>query len=133
MSGSPLSFEPLAVVHGPLPLPAPRRAVAIVVPVYRGAAQVQACVDSVLASLALNRTMARMIVIDDASPEPALSGWLDAQETVALVADELGAVAARARETLATLEEKDAISHDLVVQIVSGLEKHLWMLRAQTR
>ena len=76
MSGSPLSFEPLPAVRGSLPLSTARRAVAVVLPVYRGDVQVRACVESVLASLASNRTTARLVVIDDATPEPALSAWL---------------------------------------------------------
>ncbi|GAA3394041.1 Dps family protein [Cryptosporangium minutisporangium] len=108
--------------------------------------QVHEQLDEVLADVrtysddAAERAVALEVSIDGRPAAAAKSpvadfrtGWLDAQETVALVADEIGAVAARARETLETLEEKDPISHDLVVQIVSGLEKHLWMLRAQTR
>jgi GT2 family glycosyltransferase len=49
----------------------------IVIPVYRGYAQVKACIDSVLTSLSWNQAKAGLIVIDDASPEPALSAWLD--------------------------------------------------------
>lgn len=55
------------------------RPVAIVVPVYRELALVRACLDSVRASLPLNRTPSRIVVVDDASPEPALSRWLDTQ------------------------------------------------------
>lgn len=46
----------------------------IVVPVYRGEAETRACVESVLAATA--RTPRELIVIDDASPEPAISAWL---------------------------------------------------------
>lgn len=49
----------------------------IVVPVYRGFAQVQACLNSVLDSFPHNKTKARLIVVDDASPEPALRAWLE--------------------------------------------------------
>jgi GT2 family glycosyltransferase len=52
-------------------------AVDIVVPVYRGFLQVQACLNSVLESFSHNKTNARLIVVDDASPEPALQAWLD--------------------------------------------------------
>lgn len=54
-----------------------RNPVDIIIPVYRDRALVKACIDSVLTSLPLNTTHARLIVIDDASPEPALSAWLD--------------------------------------------------------
>lgn len=77
LPGSPLSFENAAPMSVPCAAaPAP---VSIVVPVYRQLALVQTCIESVLASLAHNRTPAELVVIDDASPEPALSAWLDAQ------------------------------------------------------
>jgi GT2 family glycosyltransferase len=56
---------------------AARRPVDIIIPVYRDAKLVKACIESVLASLPLNKTSASIIAIDDASPEPALSAWLD--------------------------------------------------------
>lgn len=46
----------------------------IVVPVYRGEAETRACVESVLA--ARLQTPHEVVVIDDASPEPAVSAWL---------------------------------------------------------
>lgn len=51
--------------------------VCVVIPVYRGLPQVSACILSVLQSLPENVTRTRLIVIDDASPEPALAAWLD--------------------------------------------------------
>ncbi len=48
----------------------------IVVPVYRGEAETRACLQSVLASA--NRRPVEVVVIDDASPEPAISAWLQA-------------------------------------------------------
>lgn len=80
LAGSPLSFDAPSMPDPPpidaAPAGAPRRPVAIVLPVYRGLAQVRACIDSVLASLKINRGAARLLVIDDASPEPELSAWL---------------------------------------------------------
>jgi GT2 family glycosyltransferase len=46
----------------------------IVVPVYRGEAETRACLESVLASA--NRRPVEIVVIDDRSPEPAISAWL---------------------------------------------------------
>jgi len=46
----------------------------IVVPVYRGEAETRACLESVFASA--NRRPTEVVVIDDQSPEPALSAWL---------------------------------------------------------
>lgn len=64
-----------AETRGPanLVLP-PRAALAVVVPVYRGLAVTQACLETVLHALP---GQARLIVVDDASPEPGLSAWLD--------------------------------------------------------
>jgi GT2 family glycosyltransferase len=78
LPGSPLAFYPpasavtLAPAFDEAPLP-----VSIVIPVYRELKLVQACLNSVLGSLAQNRTPARVVVVNDASPEPALSAWLD--------------------------------------------------------
>ena len=47
----------------------------VVIPVYRGLAETRRCLDSVLADPA--RPAGRVIVVDDASPEPKLSAWLD--------------------------------------------------------
>jgi len=80
LPGSPLAFYPLPALVAPAEHKAPqgkRPAVSIVIPVYRDIALVQACIGSVLASLPRNRTAAKIVVIDDASPEPALSAWLD--------------------------------------------------------
>jgi GT2 family glycosyltransferase len=46
----------------------------IVVPVFRGERETRACLESVIASP--TRIAREVIVVDDASPEPALSQWL---------------------------------------------------------
>lgn len=48
-------------------------AVDIIIPVYRNLAVTRRCVDSVLAHTDMTR--ARLILVDDASPEPELSAW----------------------------------------------------------
>ncbi len=50
-------------------------AVDVIIPCYRGLAETQRCIGSVLADP--DRLPGRIIVIDDASPEPRLSAWLD--------------------------------------------------------
>ena len=47
----------------------------VIIPVYRGLEETKRCLQSVLRDPA--RPPGRIIVIDDASPEPALSAWLD--------------------------------------------------------
>jgi len=64
-------FLPVA----PYSPPPPRgRTIDIVVPVYRGLSETRACIESVLA--AANKEPFELIVIDDRSPEPALTAWL---------------------------------------------------------
>jgi GT2 family glycosyltransferase/glycosyltransferase involved in cell wall biosynthesis len=54
----------------------PRRlAVDVIVPVYRGVAATQLCLESVLADT--GRPDGRIIVVDDNSPEPEIRNWLD--------------------------------------------------------
>jgi GT2 family glycosyltransferase/glycosyltransferase involved in cell wall biosynthesis len=66
----PLAKLPPAVRPAPARAPrAPRRAVAVVVPVYRGLRTTLACLGSVLRARALDE---RVIVVSDASPEPDL-------------------------------------------------------------
>ncbi|MFA9215558.1 MAG: glycosyltransferase family 2 protein [Sphingomonadaceae bacterium] len=80
LQGSPLAFyaEPGPALPTPVATAtSAQHPVSIVVPVYRDQQRVQACLDSVLASLVHNRTPTRVVVVDDASPEPALSAWLD--------------------------------------------------------
>ncbi|MDF1486394.1 methyltransferase domain-containing protein [Ramlibacter sp. H39-3-26] len=64
--------------QAPAPLPPiPQEPVDIVVPVYKGLEDTRACISSVLASQC--QTPFRLIVINDASPEPALTAWLREQ------------------------------------------------------
>jgi GT2 family glycosyltransferase len=51
----------------------------VVIPAYRGLAQTQRCIGTVLADPL--RPAGRVIVVDDQSPEPRLSAWLDRQAT----------------------------------------------------
>ncbi|WP_235033992.1 glycosyltransferase family 2 protein, partial [Pantoea sp. 18069] len=46
----------------------------MIVPVYRGLADTQLCIESVLASGC--RTPWRLVVINDCSPEPEVTAWL---------------------------------------------------------
>lgn len=82
LPGSPLAFYETPAIGADAAPALPGavsevRPVSVVIPVYRELALVRACIDSVKASLALNRTPARIVVVDDCSPEPALSAWLD--------------------------------------------------------
>ncbi len=82
LSGSPLVFgDALAWSRPEQPAShAPRSgfSVQIIIPVYRNAALVRACLHSVFASLAANTASTAITVIDDASPDADLGAWLDA-------------------------------------------------------
>ncbi|WP_167238135.1 glycosyltransferase [Massilia genomosp. 1] len=79
LPGSPLVFAAPRPASA-APAPAPAAPLTVLVPLYRGLEQAQACVASVLASLPANRIEARLLLIDDASGESALSAWLDTLE-----------------------------------------------------
>lgn len=63
-----------AAAPAPQPMAAPDHPVDVIVPVYRGLADTRLCVESVLASSCSSPY--RLIVINDASPEPEVTQWL---------------------------------------------------------
>lgn len=85
LSGSPLVFAERPVVdtvpahsgQSPVGGPGASSKVHIVIPVYGNLALVQACIGSVLASVAVNTTPVSVMVVDDASPDAVLSAWLE--------------------------------------------------------
>ena len=62
---------------GPQPLTPTQHPVDVIVPVYRGLADTQLCIGSALASRC--QTPFRLVVINDASPEPEVTQWLREQ------------------------------------------------------
>lgn len=70
----PASVQPKAQEQQATPVQAPPHPVDVIVPVYRGLADTKLCVESVLASNC--QTAYRLIVINDASPEPEVTAWL---------------------------------------------------------
>lgn len=85
LQGSPLSFVPAPVTveagaRKPTNVkrkPQGHAVLGVVIPVYGQLDLVSRCIDSVLTSLPRNRCSAEVIVVDDASPDPALRKWLD--------------------------------------------------------
>ncbi|KRB26971.1 MULTISPECIES: methyltransferase domain-containing protein [unclassified Acidovorax] len=69
---SPATVQPAQ--PAPVPLAPPPHPVDVIVPVYRGLADTQLCINSALASQC--ETPWRLIVINDASPEPEVTDWL---------------------------------------------------------
>ena len=63
--------------------------------------------------------------------EPLPQGYIADGEAVALMENRVAGVASRARVAAERLGDLDLASQDLIIEIVRGLEKHQWMLRAQ--
>lgn len=63
--------------------------------------------------------------------EPLPQGYIADREAVALMERRVACVASRARQAAERLGDLDLASQDLIIEIVRGLEKHQWMLRAQ--
>jgi O-antigen biosynthesis protein len=70
----PKAAQTAKLAHQPTPATPSQYPVDIIVPVYRGLADTRLCVESVLASA--NQSAWRLIVINDASPEPEVTEWL---------------------------------------------------------
>ncbi len=62
---------------------------------------------------------------------PFAEWFVGDDKVVRLVAEQLSVVAERARTAIDRLGELDLVSQDLVIEVLRGLEKHLWMLQAQ--
>ena len=63
--------------------------------------------------------------------EPLPQGYIADREAVALMERRVAGVASHARQAAERLGDLDLASQDLIIEIVRGLEKHQWMLRAQ--
>jgi GT2 family glycosyltransferase len=73
VAGSPLSNLPLFAPPAPLGKNASRlEPVDVLVPVYDGYDETMECLHSVLRNRSLNRTAHRLVVLDDATPDPQL-------------------------------------------------------------
>ena len=70
-------------------------------------------------------------VASDASVDTFPAGYVEDGKAVALIAEQVGAVVLGLRRSVAALGELDPVSQDLVIEVLRGLEKHLWMLQAQ--
>ncbi len=100
----------------------------IVVPVYRGEAETRACLESVLA--APTRRPFEVVVIDDASPEPAISAWLRALASagrITLIAhgDNRGFVAS-VNEGMQLHPARDVVLLNSDTEVASGWLDRLW-------
>jgi starvation-inducible DNA-binding protein len=58
-------------------------------------------------------------------------GTIADKEVLIRVTDQLATVAARGRASIDRLDATDKVSEDILIEVVEGLEKHLWMFRSQ--
>ncbi|HEY8524477.1 MAG TPA: DNA starvation/stationary phase protection protein [Acidimicrobiales bacterium] len=63
---------------------------------------------------------------------PFPAGWVRDHEVVSELSKLIEGVAMRARSSLAELDRADPVAASLVLEVLEGLEKHHWMLEAQT-
>ena len=75
LTEKPIAIKDYLPANAELPSPPHNVAIDVIIPAYRGLAQTQRCIRSVLADP--DRPTGRVIVVDDRSPEPKLSAWLD--------------------------------------------------------
>lgn len=66
-----------------------------------------------------------------ASVEGFPEGFVDDDKVVAVVAQQVEQVVSRMRARAQDLGERDVVTQDVIIEILRGLEKHLWMLQAQ--
>jgi starvation-inducible DNA-binding protein len=72
------------------------------------------------------KDVARETTLDDLRP-----GSISDADCVGAITERVGNVAATVRASAETLGEIDIGSQDVLLEILTGLEKHLWMLRVQ--
>ena len=60
------------------------------------------------------------------------AGYVADHEVIAELAAALDRVATTARDSLPELEHADAVAHDIAVEVLEGVEKYRWMLKAHT-
>lgn len=70
-------------------------------------------------------------IVKGSTVEPFPEGWVHDADAVRLMTERIAALIARLRERLDDLGRLDLVTRDLVLEVVGGLEKHLWMLQAQ--
>jgi starvation-inducible DNA-binding protein len=70
-------------------------------------------------------------IAQQSSIDPLPEGTITDKQAISFICDRIGMVATRARRAADSLGDSDLASQDLVLEILRGLEKHLWMLRVQ--
>jgi len=75
LTEKPIAIRDYLPSGGVSPAPPTDLRVDVIIPVYRGLEQTKRCIESVLGDT--DRPAGQVIVVDDKSPEPKLSAWLD--------------------------------------------------------
>lgn len=70
-------------------------------------------------------------VVHQSSLEPLPEGTITDKQAISFICDRVGTIATKSRHAADLLGDLDLASQDMVLGILRGLEKHLWMLRVQ--
>lgn len=84
-----------------------------------------------ISSLGIAADGRSLTVSQDTQLEQYPSGFVQANQTVGLVADALVRTIEGLRDSLKALGDVDPISEDMCIATCAALEKHLWMVQAQ--
>jgi starvation-inducible DNA-binding protein len=71
------------------------------------------------------------VVVKNSGLESLPEGTIAGNEVLPRVIDQLATAAARGRTSISRLDGSDKVSEDILIEVVNGLEKHLWMFRSQ--
>lgn len=63
--------------------------------------------------------------------EPVAEAFLLDAHVIAGMAERLAASATRMRERAERLQDTDLVSQNILLDVIQGMEKHIWMLKAQ--
>ena len=61
------------------------------------------------------------------------AGWQRDEATVEAMAERMSMIAARLRDRAVEIGDSDLATQGILIEVGGGLEKHVWMLRAQVR
>jgi starvation-inducible DNA-binding protein len=86
-----------------------------------------------IAALGVNPDGRAATVAAGSTVVPMPLGYLDDADVVTMFVERLAATAAAARSLMDDLGHLDAVSQDILIDVVKDLEEDLWMLQAQHR
>jgi starvation-inducible DNA-binding protein len=71
------------------------------------------------------------VIAERTGIESLPEGTISDKEVLIRVTGQLATVFARGRASIERLDGADKVSEDILIEVVKGLEKHLWMVRSQ--